>query len=123
MNKSDETGDQVCRVVLKGSLTTDQAAQIRDQLLGALAEAEQVEINLSDAEDLDLPCMQVLCAAHSSAHRQGKKMTVHSVQEKLAHKLSLAGLANHPLFLHKECAFSALATTPPAKSRTVAGCP
>lgn len=63
-------------VKLTGEVTIAQAAPLRDALLGALAEADDLQLDLSELSAVDLSGLQLLCAAHRSARTRGKNLQV-----------------------------------------------
>ncbi len=67
----DETSG-TATVTLAGDLTIANAAELRDMLVKALAEADRVAVCLGQVEDMDLSCLQLMCSAHRTALRQGK---------------------------------------------------
>jgi anti-anti-sigma regulatory factor len=56
---------------LSSSLTVDKAAALKDELFTALSKGENVLLNLSAVEELDLSCLQVIYAAHAQANAIG----------------------------------------------------
>ena len=69
-------GEGVLSLKVAGSVTIAGAADFREALLGALREANGVQVDLSTAEDFDLTALQLLCAAHGSAQAAGKSFGV-----------------------------------------------
>jgi ABC-type transporter Mla MlaB component len=61
---------------LKGELTIDSAARLRETLLDLLDTGEELEISLREVEEIDLACIQVLCAAHRSFHKAGRHIAL-----------------------------------------------
>jgi anti-anti-sigma factor len=61
---------------LSGELTLLQAAQLKAELLQALASSERVTIDIQALEGIDLACLQVLCAAHRSAVGRGRQLAL-----------------------------------------------
>ncbi len=62
-------------LLLSGSLTIQQALPLKEALLRAVGEADQLVINLEQIENLDLTALQLLCAAHRDWIKRGKKVT------------------------------------------------
>lgn len=67
-------GKQVLRVA--GRLTIGQASCFREALAGALAAAEELQVELLGVTQIDLTALQLLCAAHQSAEKAGKRFQV-----------------------------------------------
>ena len=63
-------------VALEGELTLPSAAELRGQMLSALAGGLPLRLELSGAEDLDLPALQVLLALRSDCLRAGRGFAV-----------------------------------------------
>jgi anti-anti-sigma regulatory factor len=66
------------RVELKvsGRLTVAAAAEFKEALQGALAEAVELEVDLTGVTEIDLTGLQLICAAHGSAEDAGKSFRV-----------------------------------------------
>ena len=83
-------------VLLSGSLSLGSAAEIRNQLLIALDEADTVNIMLQDVEDIDLSLIQILCSAHRSAHARGKSFIMpESLPDMFTQVIEDAGFKGH----------------------------
>ncbi len=65
-------------LVLRGQLGIQQAEEMHEALLRALEQAQWLEVDLAEAREVGLSCLQLLCAAHRSARRQGKRLTLGS---------------------------------------------
>lgn len=65
---------QAAVVSLKGNLTVDKAASLKDELGKALAESSAVFVDLSSAEDIDLSCLQALYSAAAGALDGGGRL-------------------------------------------------
>ena len=59
-----------------GDLTIARAKDFRDALVTSLAKANEIELNLVDVTNIDLACLQLMCAAHLSATKEGKSLTI-----------------------------------------------
>lgn len=66
-----DAGRQPTVINLSASLTVDKATALKDELSAALSKGENVLLNLSEVEELDLPCLQVIYAAHALAKASG----------------------------------------------------
>jgi anti-anti-sigma regulatory factor len=55
-------------------LNIEKAASLRNEIAAALASGDSVSISFSSLEELDLSCLQVLCAALASAKASGKEL-------------------------------------------------
>jgi anti-anti-sigma regulatory factor len=84
------------KIVFTGDLTLIRAGELRDALLGELAAGDSVEIDLAKVESVDLSVMQILCAAHQSARRQGKVLhLVNALPESLLRLVDEGGFSGH----------------------------
>ena len=64
-------------VRLEGACGVERAAEIKEQLLAVLEEdAERVELDLSGVTRADVSLQQIVCSAHRSFFRKGKKMVL-----------------------------------------------
>lgn len=61
---------------LQGDLGIQRAGELHQGLLKALDQTQWLELDLSEARDVGLCCLQLLCAAHRSARRLGKRLTL-----------------------------------------------
>ncbi|MEO5339160.1 MAG: STAS domain-containing protein [Magnetococcus sp. MYC-9] len=60
-------------LMLSGSLTIQQAMPLKELLLRAVGEVNQLTINMEQVERLDLTALQLLCAAHRDLLKSGKQ--------------------------------------------------
>jgi anti-anti-sigma regulatory factor len=66
-----KAGEGPTVINLNSSLTIDKAAALKDELSAALSKGENLLLNLSEVEELDLSCLQVIYAAHAQAKTSG----------------------------------------------------
>lgn len=59
-----------------GDVTIGQVAELKEQLVEALNEAERVIVDVSSATAIDVAGVQLLCACHRYSCQNGKKMCV-----------------------------------------------
>lgn len=74
MSLSAAHADRKSVVTIAGELTISSAEEFRKILLEAFGAADDVSIKMESLEAVDLACLQVLCSAHRSAVRSGKKL-------------------------------------------------
>jgi anti-anti-sigma factor len=67
-----QSGQTPIVINLSGSLAVDRAAALKEELTKALEGCESVVINISQVEEIDLSCLQVLYSAGSTAKTKGK---------------------------------------------------
>ncbi|MBF0342700.1 MAG: STAS domain-containing protein [Nitrospirae bacterium] len=63
----NETGEDIGVLSLMGELVIANADEIKNGLLLALGDTKQLKLNISDVTEVDLSCIQILCAAHRFA--------------------------------------------------------
>jgi anti-anti-sigma factor len=71
-----ETSGDHCRLKLEGELCIYGAAELKDQLLGHLERCRQLEINLSEIEEIDSAGLQLLVLLKREANSSGKTLTL-----------------------------------------------
>lgn len=64
------------RLSLTGSLTIYEAAAAKDTLLGALAECQALELDLSQVEEMDSAGFQLLVLAKQEAARLDRRLNL-----------------------------------------------
>ncbi len=101
MNCTLYQDEERIQMVFTGKLSIEHAAEMKAKLLEALANSESLELDLSDVEEIDLPCLQLVCAAHRSAGKAGKSIDLSGSSGAVAQAVTAAGLdrsttcANH----------------------------
>ena len=79
-----------------GDLTVRRIAELKAQVQQALAAATQVFIAISADAECDMTVMQLLCAAHRTASRQGKALQLcGEIPEQFKMIMGLAGFSRH----------------------------
>ena len=79
-----------------GDLTVRRIAELKTQVQQALATATQVSIAIAPESECDLTIMQLLCAAHRTASRQGKTLQLcGEIPEQFKMIMNLAGFSRH----------------------------
>jgi anti-anti-sigma regulatory factor len=71
-----EESGVITRVILTGNLTITYAQRLKDMLEGLLKEKERIVVSLNEVSDIDIPTLQILCAAHKSSVRLNKELTL-----------------------------------------------
>lgn len=66
-----------------GDVTISQVAEIKERLIEAFNDAEQVVVDVSSATAIDVAGVQLLCACHRFSCQNGKKMCVELGDNKL----------------------------------------
>ncbi|HTX72118.1 MAG TPA: STAS domain-containing protein [Rectinemataceae bacterium] len=87
-----EQGPVPTVVALEAALTIDHAADLRDRIGAALAASATVHLDFRAVDEIDLACLQILCAARSSARAKGKSLVfVGRPSERVIRRLSASG--------------------------------
>lgn len=93
---SQSISDDRVRIEISGVCGVEEAVRIRTVLAESLSQAEKAWLDLSKATDADLSFLQLLCAAHKSAVRRGKALTVAgTVPEDIRQKVREAGMTGN----------------------------
>ena len=61
---------------LAGELTLTSAAELKNLLLQGLASGNDLRVDLEQAEEIDIPVMQLLWAAGREANRKGASLAI-----------------------------------------------
>ena len=63
-------------LTLKGELTLSNIQRVKEALLAVFSRFKEINIIIENIEHIDLSCIQLFCAAHKSAVKQGKSMVI-----------------------------------------------
>lgn len=77
-----------------GELTIRRVAELKEDLLQGLTHSDRLQVDISEATDIDASCLQLLCAGHRTAVALGKQMTLTGT-ENLMPVLQDAGFVRH----------------------------
>jgi anti-anti-sigma regulatory factor len=69
-------------LVLEGKMIIDHMEELKIFFLEALSSGRDLEVNLDGADKVDMFGLQMLCAAHRSAMKAGKELTLIGEQPK-----------------------------------------
>lgn len=79
-----------------GDLTVRRIAELKEEVQQALARATQVTIAIAADAECDMTLMQLLCAAHRTASREGKTLQLGDDLSPQFNKImTLAGFSRH----------------------------
>lgn len=59
-----------------GSLTIEDADVLKRSLESCIDKAEEVFFDINETEDVDLTCLELMCAAHKTAEKSKKKILI-----------------------------------------------
>ena len=85
-----EDGDHL---TLAGSLTIEQAHQLREVLCALIARSNQVFVSLAEVEDVDIASLQILYAARRDALRDDKEFIWTEISAACGDNAALAGMS------------------------------
>ncbi|HZW25608.1 MAG TPA: STAS domain-containing protein [Gallionella sp.] len=97
-----ENGDGCCRIGVDGELTIYTAAQAKESLLAAMAEAGEIEMNLAHVNEIDAAGLQLLALVKREAadRQQSLQFVMHSQAVlDLLDLCNLAGVFGDPVVL------------------------
>ena len=81
---------------LKGKLDIGQSGQLKAALMDSLKRVDNVKVLVDKDTEVDLPIIQLLCAAHRTAQLQGKRMTLaYEQSEAFCGSVQCAGYLRH----------------------------
>ena len=110
MNSQVEDSDNGKRLNLSGELTIQSAGEFKAILKESLEATGILAINLSSVTEIDLSCLQLLCAAHRTAMEQDKLFEYEQGwSEPFIDAIRGSGYARHTdCYLHKnrKCIFT-----------------
>ena len=101
-----QNSNESFELAFEGALTWNQAHAMKERLMDALGRADHVMIDLAGIEGLDFACMQLFCAAHRSAEKACKKLTISRCPKNVLQQVVSCGLARYPSCLpdaHSKC--------------------
>lgn len=78
----------------RGELTIQRVVELKTELEQALDQTDRLQLDLSEATQIDMTCLQLLCAGHRTATRRNKQLILAGI-EPLLPMLREAGLARH----------------------------
>jgi len=76
MDYTVQDGAEATNITFRGDLTIQSAGQVRRVLREALDSCQTIKISLKDIESIDLSCIQIFCAAHKTAFKADKRLTL-----------------------------------------------
>lgn len=82
------------RIALEGEFTIQNAVQMRERLLAALAASETVELDLAGVTEFDSAGLQLLLAAGKSAKAAGRLLRIVATSPSVAEVLEFLALGD-----------------------------
>lgn len=109
MNKKINAGaGKTSELQLSGELTIQQIAEVKAQVCGALADADELVLNLKGVVRADLTFLQLLCSAHRTAQLSGKILCCDEVSQAVNSAISDAGFIRDNMGCGQDCTDSCL---------------
>jgi len=96
-------------IVLKGALTIQRISEVKEELMEAMNQVDNLMINLSEATELDLSCLQLICSGHRTAIRLNKSLSLINKAASVATRFGDAGFTvkeECPCFCGETCVWS-----------------
>ncbi len=95
-------GDGKRRILtLSGELTIQNAEYIRSRLLESMQNIEHLTVRVDGATDVDLTCLQLLCASHKTATQLKVRFDVDKEQSEIFNQAAI----DTGFFRHTGCVF------------------
>ena len=92
MDYTVEESGVTTRVIFTGDLTITHAQTLKDMLEGLLKEKDRIVLSLDDVSEIDIPALQIICAAHKSSIRLNKELVLEGeLSDAVSHAVSIAG--------------------------------
>ena len=105
--KTPKTEEYV-ELALAGEQTIQRIAELKKQLLAALKEQDRMAINLQDVTRADLTFLQLLCSAHRTAQRSGKRLSVANLSAAVVTAVTDAGFVRNNMACGQDCSDTCL---------------
>lgn len=109
---SQEMDGKVGVLKLEGDVTIQHASKLKEALIGALSSVDNIFIDTSAVEAVDLSCLQLLCGAHRAATALQKSLQLADpVPRHFRNFVEAAGFKRHAgcrLDVMKSCIWAGL---------------
>jgi len=86
----EQTGD-LGLLILEGEMTIDHAEELKSAFMETLKSCGSLDLNMEGVSKVDIFGLQVLCAAHRSAMKIDKKLTLIGQPDALRNTIDMAG--------------------------------
>jgi len=98
-----EQEDNTCVLTLEGELGIQNAGELKIAISGILDTCPRVEVNLAHISQIDLSCIQVLCAANRSFEKNKKIFKKKSGNRKIRDRLIQLGFFDNKGYTEGPC--------------------
>ncbi|PLX88202.1 MAG: hypothetical protein C0618_05095 [Desulfuromonas sp.] len=99
-------------LVLKGELTIQQIAELKQQVVDGLAQDQELSLNVGEVTRVDLTFCQLLCSAHRTARNAGRSFRLVNLSTAVDNAINQAGLSRNKVSCEQGCIDSCLWLTP-----------
>lgn len=93
MNVTATNEGGICRIGIDGEMTIYSAAQTKENLLAAMADCKEIEMNLSHVSEIDAAGLQLLALAKREAAEKNKPLHFVAHSQSVLDMLDLCNLA------------------------------
>lgn len=82
-------------LTLNGPVTVEQARELHGSLLDPRGAVADLAVDLSGVNEIDVTCLQLLCAAHHAAAPEGRRLRLVNVGDGLRESIEQLGFLRH----------------------------
>jgi anti-sigma B factor antagonist len=90
--RTSADGDGAMRIGIEGSMMIYDAVELRDELLAALDQAREFDVDLQEVDEIDTAGVQLLLMAWNEAARTGRQIRLVAASEPVQEVLDRYGL-------------------------------
>jgi anti-anti-sigma factor len=94
MNVNVENENGCCRIGIEGEMTIYNAARLKDELLLAMADSAQLEVNLGQVSEIDTAGLQLLALAKREAAGGNKTLNFVAHSQAVLDMLDMCNLVS-----------------------------
>jgi len=83
-------------LTLKSDITIQISSELKEKLIKALDNSDNININLENVSNIDLSCLQLLCSAHDTALKENKTFKIEgNCPENVKNTIKLSGYSDY----------------------------
>lgn len=92
INPSKKKGDKSVKIILQKELTIFTIEELKTKIVDVLKKYDEIQIQISNVENIDLSFLQLIDSLKKSAHKKNKKVEMNvELPENLEELMSNAG--------------------------------
>ncbi len=95
MNLTVHPNGVTAELTLDADSTIENARALHEALFGPEASHGELVVNMSRVQQIDVTCLQLLCAAHHAATRDGRTLRLDEVSAAAGNAMELLGFIRH----------------------------